>query len=129
MLTKREVERFSNISRIHAVEIAESEIVLTYLLQLLNERGILENLAFKGGTCLRKMHFGSKGRFSTDLDFTDFSNVDYEDIVLEMMGVFEKPYFGISFKIADDSYYEVQDKQSWGVNPIYTHDWRLPPAI
>ena len=50
--------------------IAENEIVLTYLLQLMAERGILDKLAFKGGTCLRKMFIGSGGRFSTDLDFT-----------------------------------------------------------
>ena len=35
--------------------IAEKEIVLTYLLQLLSDRGILTRLAFKGATCLRKM--------------------------------------------------------------------------
>ena len=32
--------------------IAEKEIVLTYLLQLMAERGILDKLAFKGCTCL-----------------------------------------------------------------------------
>ena len=35
--------------------IAENEIVLTYLLQLMAERGILDKPAFKGGTCLRKI--------------------------------------------------------------------------
>jgi len=43
--------------------IAEKEIVLTFLLQLLSERAILDRLAFKGGTCLRKMFIGSQGRF------------------------------------------------------------------
>ncbi len=43
--------------------IAENEIVLTYLLRLLAERGILDKLAFKGGTCLRKMFIGSGGAF------------------------------------------------------------------
>jgi hypothetical protein len=37
-------------------------------LELLGERGILDKLAFKGGTCLRKLFIGSQGRFSTDLD-------------------------------------------------------------
>ena len=49
--------------------IAENEIVLTYLLQLMAERGILNKLAFKGGTCLRKMFIGSGGRFSTGSGF------------------------------------------------------------
>ena len=57
MLTKREIEKFSNISRIRDIEIVENEVVLTYLLQLFNERGILKKIAFKGGTCLRKMDF------------------------------------------------------------------------
>jgi hypothetical protein len=37
---------------------AETEVILTFLLQLLVERGILAKLAFKGGTCLRKMTLG-----------------------------------------------------------------------
>ncbi len=32
---------------------SQNEIVLTYLLQLMAERGILDKPAFKGGTCLR----------------------------------------------------------------------------
>ena len=44
--------------------IAEKEVVLTFLLQLLSQRGILDNLAFNGGTCLRKMFIGSQGRFA-----------------------------------------------------------------
>ena len=44
--------------------IAENEIVLTYLLQLMAERGILDKFAFKGGTCLCKLFIGSGGRWS-----------------------------------------------------------------
>ena len=32
--------------------------------------GIVEDLALKGGTCLRKIYLGRVGRFSEDLDFT-----------------------------------------------------------
>ncbi len=66
--------------------IAENEIVLTYLLQLMAERGLLGKLAFKGGTCRRKMFIGSGGRFSTDLDFTRMEEQDHEDATLAMMG-------------------------------------------
>ena len=103
--------------------LAENEIVLTYLLQLMAERGILDELAFKGGTCLRKMYIGSGGRFSTDLDFTRIEEHDHEDIILAMMEAFEQPFHGIRFGVPDDSYYETQDGLSWGVNPVYTHDW------
>ena len=103
--------------------IAENEIVLTYLLQLMAERGILDKLAFKGGTCLRKVFIGSGGRFSTDLDFTRVEEHDHEDVILGMMEAFEQPFHGVRFGVPDDSYYETQDGLSWGVNPVYAHDW------
>lgn len=103
--------------------IAENEIVLTYLLQLMAEHGILDKLAFKGGTCLRKTVIGAGGRFSTDLDFTRIEEHDHEDVILSMMEAFEHPFHGIRFGIPDESYYETQDGLSWGVDPVYAHDW------
>jgi predicted nucleotidyltransferase component of viral defense system len=103
--------------------IAEKEVVLTFLLQLLSERGILDRLAFKGGTCLRKMFLGTQGRFSTDLDFTGIADHDHEEVILAMMEAFEQPFHGIQFAVADEGYYETQDGLSWGVNPTYAHQW------
>ena len=103
--------------------IAEKEIVLTYLVQLLAERGILDRLAFKGGTCIRKMIMGSQGRFSTDLDFTGLEEHDHEDLILAMMEAFEAPFHGLTFAIPDDGYYLTQDGLSWGVSPTYAHAW------
>jgi predicted nucleotidyltransferase component of viral defense system len=123
MLTQPQVQRYSADSGLRDIMIAEKEIVLTFLLQLLSERGILNRLAFKGGTCLRKMVIGSQGRFSTDLDFTGIEEHVHEDIILEIMQAFEQPFHGIQFAIPDDSYYETQDGLSWGVNPTYSHDW------
>lgn len=123
MLTQPQVQRYSNESGLRDIMIAEKEVVLTFLLQLLSERGILNRLAFKGGTCLRKMFIGSQGRFSTDLDFTGIEEHDHEDVILEMMEGFQQPFYGIQFAIPDGSYYETQDGLSWGVNPTYSHDW------
>lgn len=123
MLTRPQVQRYATESGLRDIMIAEKEIVLTYLLQLLSERRILDRLAFKGGTCLRKMFIGSQGRFSTDLDFTGLEEHDHEDIVLAMMEAFEQPLHGIQFSIPDEGYYETQDGLSWGVNPAYAHDW------
>src|SRR5580658_8680406 len=123
MLTQPQVQRYANDSGLRDIMIAEKEVVLTFLLQLLSERGILNRLAFKGGTCLRKMFVVSQGRFSTDLDFTGIEEHDHEEIILEMMHAFEQPFHGIQFAIPDDSYYETQDGLSWGVNPTYSHDW------
>jgi len=123
MLTQPQVQRYSAESGLRDIMIAEKEVVLTFLLQLLSERGILDKLAFKGGTCLRKMFVGSQGRFSTDLDFTGIAEHDHEDIILDMMQAFDQPFHGIQFAILDGSYYETQDGLSWGVNPTYSHDW------
>lgn len=123
MLTRPQVQRYATESGLRDIMIAEKEIVLTYLLQLLSERGILARLAFKGGTCLRKMFVGSQGRFSTDLDFTGVEEHDHEDIIVAMMEAFEPPFQGIQFSIPDEGYYETQDGLSWGVNPAYVHQW------
>jgi predicted nucleotidyltransferase component of viral defense system len=123
MLTRPQVQRYAAESGLRDIMIAEKEIVLTFLLQLLAERGLLDRLAFKGGTCLRKMILGSQGRFSTDLDFTGIEEHDHEDVILEMMAAFEKPFHGIQFSIPDGSYYESEDGVSWGVNPAYVHEW------
>jgi predicted nucleotidyltransferase component of viral defense system len=123
MLTQPQVQRYSTESGLRDIMIAEKEVVLTFLLQLLSERGILQRLAFKGGTCLRKMFIGSQGRFSTDLDFTGIGEHDHEEIILDMMQAFEQPFHGIQFSIPDEGYYETQEGLSWGVNPTYSHDW------
>ena len=115
--------RYSAESGLRDIMIAENEIVLTYLLQLMAERGIMDKLAFKGGTCLRKMFIGTGGRFSTDLDFTRVEEHDHEEVILAMMQAFEQPFHGIQFGVLDDGYYETQDGLSWGVNPVYSHDW------
>jgi len=122
MLTQPQVQRYAIESGLRDIMIAEKEVVLTFLLQLLSERGILNRLAFKGGTCLRKMFVGSQGRFSTDLDFTGIEEHDHQDMILEMMAAFEQPFHGIRFAIPDN-YYETQDGLSWGVNTTYSHDW------
>src|SRR5579863_6960103 len=117
MLTQPQVQRYSSQSGLRDIMIAEKEVVLTFLLQLLAERGILERMAFKGGTCLRKMFLGDRGRFSTDLDFTGIEEHDHEDVVLAMMQAFDQPFHGIRFSIPGAGYYQTQDGLSWGVNP------------
>jgi len=123
MLTQPQVQRYSAESGLRDIMIAEKEVALTFLLQLLSERGILDRLAFKGGTCLRKMFVGSQGRFSTDLGFMGIENHDHEEVILGMMQAFEQPFYGIQFSIPDESYYDTQDGLSWGVNPVYSRDW------
>ena len=123
MLTQAQVQRYASDAGLRDIMIAEKEVVLTFLLQLLSERGVLDRLAFKGGTCLRKMILGSQGRYSTDLDFTGLEEHNHEDVILEMMHAFDQPFHGIQFSLGMEDYYQTQDGLSWGANPTYAHVW------
>ena len=51
MLTQPQLQRFARESGIRNLEIVEKEVVLTYFLQLLSERGFLADMAFKTIEC------------------------------------------------------------------------------
>ena len=123
MIADKFVDLYARDSGLRDKLVAERDVVLTYALHALEEAGVMKAFAFKGGTCLRKMFIGSQGRFSTDLDFTALEEHDHEDVILAMMGAFEKEFHGIKFHIPDNSYYETLDGLSWGVNPTYSHEW------
>jgi predicted nucleotidyltransferase component of viral defense system len=72
----------------------EIDVILTYLLQLLFDKDITEHLAFKGGTMLRKMVFGPRGRLSTNLDFTHRTDIHVDELMLLMLDVLAQPYHG-----------------------------------
>jgi len=126
MLTQIQVRRFAHESGIKDLQVAEKEIVLTYLLQLLAEKGFLKEVAFKGGTCIRKTWFGAKGRFSTDLDFTSIAaGKSADDAVLQLAELMSAPFHDIQFDIdlGDKGWYETGDGVSWGSEPSYRHAW------
>lgn len=50
-------------------EAAVVDIAQDLLLRHLHDEGILEDVAIKGGTAIRKLYAGNEGRFSLDLDF------------------------------------------------------------
>ena len=52
------------------LEAAAVDVAQDLLLRHLHEVGLLDELAFKGGTALRKLYAGAQGRFSLDLDFS-----------------------------------------------------------
>jgi predicted nucleotidyltransferase component of viral defense system len=104
------------------LDIAEREIVLTYVLRILADRDLLKHLAFKGGTAIRKLYLGSLGRFSLDLDFTAVGDIAPEAFVLDLVGVFhEQVYYGIAFTIPSSDYYAAAD--SCGAEVAYHHEW------
>jgi predicted nucleotidyltransferase component of viral defense system len=101
--------------------VAERDVVLTYALAALVDDGVMSELAFKGGTCLRKIVFGSSGRFSEDLDFTLTSDQPEDDVLVHLIEAFNRAYFGIRFRF--DEYYKTQDDNSFGGDVFYSHAW------
>ena len=57
-------------ARAQGREAALVDIAQDLLLRELHEAGLMDELAFKGGTALRKLYAGNAGRFSLDLDFS-----------------------------------------------------------
>jgi predicted nucleotidyltransferase component of viral defense system len=101
--------------------VAERDVVLTYALRALHEEGVFEQLAFKGGTCLRKTVFGSAGRFSEDLDFTLDSDEPEDDALVRVVEVFNREHYGITFTF--DEYYKTDSDTSFGGEVLYRHGW------
>src|SRR6266704_2066145 len=98
MIEQRYADLFAVGARV-GIEVAEREIVLTYVLKIFEEGGLLKTLAFKGGTCLRKCIYGKETRFSVDLDFTDVSGRQADDVILAAMSALSKPSYGIAFEL------------------------------
>jgi predicted nucleotidyltransferase component of viral defense system len=117
MLTTEQIRKIAQLSGARDIEKVETDIILTFLLQLFHEKGITEHVAFKGGTMLRKMIFGPRGRYSTDLDFTlrsDFTDEQVMEMILDAMA---ETYHGISFN-RDDWYFT---DASFAANPVCSH--------
>ena len=83
---------------------------------------MLAQLAFKGGTAIRKLILGGQGRFSLDLDFTATIDAEPDAFVLDLAGCLHgQTYHGITFTIPDPDYYATAD--SCGAEVTYRHDW------
>ena len=98
MLTTEQIRRIAQQSGARDIEKVETDIILTCLLQLFYEKSITKHIAFKGGTMLRKMIFGPRGRYSTDLDFTRRTDISDEGIMELMLDALSQPYHGLSFR-------------------------------
>ncbi|MCB4756091.1 MAG: nucleotidyl transferase AbiEii/AbiGii toxin family protein [Elusimicrobia bacterium] len=119
-------ERYADLFALGAqvsLEVAERDIVLTYVLKIFDEAGLLETLVFKGGTCLRKCIYGKETRFSGDLDFTDVSGRDADDVILAAVSALGKPSYGLTFEVKPEDFYISQDKLSCGATIKYQHAW------
>lgn len=121
MIEKRLVQWYAADSGVD-LDIAEREIVLTYVMKVLCDAGLLPHLAFKGGTAIRKIFLGNQGRFSLDLDFTMVSDFSPEVFVLDVVSILhDQEHFGITFDIRSEDYYANPD--SCGAIVTYQHSW------
>ena len=69
MIQSREISKISNKTGVRPQQI-EKDYVITWILWGISQNTLLkENLIFKGGTCLKKVHIPDY-RFSEDMDFT-----------------------------------------------------------
>jgi len=115
------VDLYARNSGLRDKLVAERDVVLTYALRALLDTGMMDHLAFKGGTCLRKLIFGSAGRFSEDLDFTLDTDRPDDDVLAELVEVFNGEHYSITFTF--DEYYKTDDDTSFGGEVLYSHSW------
>jgi predicted nucleotidyltransferase component of viral defense system len=121
VIEKRLVQWYASDAGVD-LDIAEREIVLTYVLSILSDGDLLNRLAFKGGTAIRKLYLGGTGRFSLDLDFSAISDVMPDALALDLIGLLhEQTYYGLTFTIPSPDYYATDD--SCGAEVTYRHDW------
>jgi len=123
MLQQKLVDWFAHDSDVNLL-VAERDVVLTYVLRILADAGLLSRLAFKGGTCIRKVFLGRSGRFSEDLDFTAVGVTDPEDLILSIAQVFDgRTHYGITFSISTGDFYVRDDRRACGARVAYAHAW------
>ena len=123
MIEKRLVQWYAADAGVD-LDIAEREIVLTYVLRILSDEGLLSHLAFKGGTALRKLYLGGTGRFSLDLDFTAIGDVAPDTMVLDLVGALhDQSCYELTFTIPGPDYYVTDDACGCGAEITYSHDW------
>jgi predicted nucleotidyltransferase component of viral defense system len=120
VLTIEQIRRIAQQSGARDISKVETDIILTFLLQLFREKGVTELVAFKGGTMLRKMIFGPRGRYSTDLDFTRRTEITDEGIMDLMLDALSQPYHGLSFRFDRDKDWYFTDR-SLAANPVCAH--------
>jgi len=121
MIEKRLVQWYAADAGVD-LDIAEREIALTYVLRILSDQGLLDQVAFKGGTALRKIHLGATGRFSLDLDFTATGKASPDALVLDLVAALhERNYYGFTFTVPSPDYYATAD--SCGAEVTYDHSW------
>jgi predicted nucleotidyltransferase component of viral defense system len=123
MLERKFVDFYARSSRV-SLDVAERDVVLTYVLKILSAE-VLAKLCFKGGTCLKKLFFSNSGRFSMDLDFTSVG-ISVEELKKALVkALHDKQGYGLKFKIEEDNIREGfgAENVSYVADVSYAHEW------
>jgi predicted nucleotidyltransferase component of viral defense system len=123
LLERKFVDFYARSSRV-PLDVAERDVVLTYVLKILSE-GVLAKLSFKGGTCLKKLFFGNSGRFSMDLDFTSVG-ISVDELKKALMNALNgTESYGLKFKVEEDNVREGfgAENVSYVADVSYAHEW------
>lgn len=120
MLTLADLRKVAARSGARDIGNVEIDVILTHLLQLFTDKGITEHVVFKGGTMLRKMVFGPRGRLSTDLDFTCRTDISNDDLMMMLLEALSEPYRGLTFQLKDKDWY--QTEEGCAANPMCSHE-------
>jgi predicted nucleotidyltransferase component of viral defense system len=120
MLTTLQLRQAAALSGARDISTIEIDVGLTFLLQLFHEKGLTDHLAFKGGTFLRKMVFGPKGRLSTDLDFTCRTDISLDDLTMGLLEALAQPYHGLTFRFDKNRDWYLTD-DGCAANPVLAH--------
>ncbi|OHE88895.1 MAG: hypothetical protein A3G75_01135 [Verrucomicrobia bacterium RIFCSPLOWO2_12_FULL_64_8] len=120
MLTTQQLRQSAALSGARDITHIEIDVGLTHLLQLFQEKGLTEHLAFKGGTFLRKMIFGPRGRLSTDLDFTCRTGISLDNLMLGMLDALGQPYHGLTFRFDRDKDWYLTE-EGCAADPVLAH--------
>jgi predicted nucleotidyltransferase component of viral defense system len=120
VLTIEQIRKVAQQSGARDISKVETDIILTFLLQLFIEKQVTNHVAFKGGTMMRKMIFGPRGRYSTDLDFTRRTDITDEGIMEMMLDALSQPYHGLTFRLDRDKDWYFTDR-SLAANPVCAH--------
>ncbi|MFH0946807.1 MAG: nucleotidyl transferase AbiEii/AbiGii toxin family protein [Planctomycetota bacterium] len=104
------------------LEAALIDIAQDLLLRELSTSGVMDDLAFKGGTALRKLYAGPAGRFSTDLDFsvrsTDAQITDVVELLVEAISAARIGPFGYAVSRRRGKPYVVIETDLGSVEPL-----------
>lgn len=73
-------------------EAAIIDVAQDLLLAHMHDAGLLDGLAIKGGTAIRKLYAGKEGRFSLDLDFAELAEGAGELFAMEADGLSIGPF-------------------------------------